>query len=1029
MLKKRLLVQRCEKNPILKPDPNTSWEAEAVFNGCPVKKDGKIYLLYRALSSYEKIEDVTLRVSRIGVAESDDGIEFHDRRIFISPEFEWEKFGCEDPRITEIDGKYYIFYTGLSRWPPVPEGIKVSVAISEDLLDVKEKHLVTPFNAKAMALFPERINGEIWAVLTVHTDIPPAKICLASFEDESEIWSKEYWEKWYSELENHKIDLQRRPQDHIEVGAPPIKTPYGWLLIYSYIRDYFVPEKRVFGVEAVLLDLKDPKRILAKTDSPILTPGEYYERIGLVPNVVFPSGAIVENDVIYLYYGAADTTCCLAYINLHHLIKVMREKPIKPIRFRGNPIITPSSNYWESRATFNPAAIHLGGKVHILYRAQGEDGVSHIGHAISDDGFDITYRSPEPIYGPRALFEKKGCEDPRVVLIDDKVFMTYTAYDGINARVALTSISVEDFLAGRWEKWSYPRIISRYDVFDKNSCIFPEKFKGKYIIIHRMGNCIDYELRDDLNFKEPLGHRPWILPRKGMWDSVKVGIAAPPIKIKEGWILFYHGVSDDCVYRVGAVLLDPEDPFRVIARSKEPLMEPEEWYERYGQVPNVVFPCGAVLIDDTIFLYYGGADTVVGVATITVKEILQHLGIETKEFITLKGFIPGESLTLPSTIQTPDGKIIRIKEVYENLIKKRRKEFEDFVFRRVRKDSPTSKIVDEIESIMKRVEKELKEFEKDLFSANRVKNFLEEIFSYFPHKEIFSVKEEVALQILKEIPPTNLLSKLGCKLEEVPNKTQYDYRDLLALANFSEEKEWSAMILKWIERNLRPDHLEKIKIKPIVIESDFLPTVLELKEGVAICRLTGRLMVSTLKQKEEYPKLRIFLKIAKYIVELERFSEMWENFAKKKDFGTSIANSIREHWGSEVLSVHSIFENKNHRILVERMKMVSEKLRERGKKSLAEAIEDICACYHLASTLEDGTFLSCSAWTWALHGYKVKKGIPLAFLAYVERDWATRDLLLEIFKLMGLDEEELDKKIIELIRRGKEPENVIKELF
>lgn len=1041
MFARRMLVQRSEANPILRPNPSVSWEAEAVFNGCPVRKDGKICLLYRALSSYETVDGVTLRLSRIGLAESEDGVEFYGRRVLIYPEYRWEWFGCEDPRVTELDGKYYIFYTALSQWPPTPDGIKVAVAVSRDLRGAEEKHLVTPFNAKAMALFPERINGFLWAVLTVHTDRPPAKICLASFEDESELWSEDYWRKWYSEFDKHSLPLQRRPQDHIEVGAPPIETPYGWLLIYSYIRDYFSPQKRLFGVEAVLLDLHNPTKIIARTDSPILTPGEYYERIGMVPNVVFPSGALLEDDTIYLYYGAADTTCCLAYINLPILVWTMREKPVKLVRPQGNPIITPiRSHYWEAKATFNPAAIYLGGKVHIIYRAQSEDNTSVLGYATSEDGVKITYRSPEPIYVPRAPFEKKaapglgsGCEDPRVMLIGNKIYMTYTAYDGLNARVALTSISVDDFLAGRWDKWAYPVIISPYDVFDKNSSIFPEKYMDSFIVVHRIGDCIDYELREDLDFTgKPLKHHPWIFPRKGMWDSRKVGIGPPPIKIREGWLLFYHGVSDEGVYRVGVLLLDPKNPLRVIARSDEPLMEPEEWYERWGQVPNVVFPCGAVLIDDTIFIYYGGADTVVGVATISVRDVLRHLRVEpAPEWVTLEGFIPGAPLTLPSVMTTLDGRSFRVEEAYRAVLDRRKREFEKFIFERLGlpRDASSSKIIEAIKSIMLRLEEELgKVFQGDLYSVDGVKKFVDSVLSYFPHGETFALKREAAQQVLRDNPPINLPSKFGCDLiEEIP----CDYCDALALASFSEGREYDNRVWRWLESNAKPDHFEQISIKPIIVEHELLPMVLELREGTAISRLTGRVIVSTLKAGVggEFPRLRAFIRIMKHIVELERFGEMWRSFVGKRKFGVSVANSIREHWGVEALSAHSIFENKNHRMFVERLKKTVEKLREEGHASLAEAIENMIACYHLALTLPDGTFLPCSAWTWTLHSYRGGKGTPPAFIAYVERDWATRDLLDEIFRRAGISEEELDKTVTELIRRGKEPENIVKQFF
>jgi beta-1,2-mannobiose phosphorylase / 1,2-beta-oligomannan phosphorylase len=114
-------------------------------------------------------------------------------------------------------------------------------------------------------------------------------------------------------------------------------------------------------------------------------------------------------------------------------------------------------------------------------------------------------------------------------------------------------------------------------------------------------------------------------PRPGMWDGTKVGISAPPLRIKEGWLLLYHGVSEKIEYRLGAALLDKNDPTVVLARTSLPIFEPEEPYEREGIIPNVVFPCGAVIRGDTIYIYYGGADKVVGVATASLKRLVTLL--------------------------------------------------------------------------------------------------------------------------------------------------------------------------------------------------------------------------------------------------------------------------------------------------------------------------------------------------------------------------------------------------------------------
>ena len=635
-----MLATRVEENPILKPKRNHFWEAQAVFNGCPVKRREGIALVYRALSLpyYSNLTGARLPVSSIGIAQSKDGLHFAGRRRFIFPEHSWERFGCEDPRVTKLNGRYYIFYTALSTWPPKPEGIKVGLAISNGLKRVQEKHLVTPFNAKAMVLFPQRIGGKIYAILTVHTDQLPAKICLASFDDEEDIWSESYWQAWYKNFEEYALPLQRRPEDHIEVGAPPLKTKSGWLLLYSYIRDYFSKSReRLLGVEAVLLDLEDPLEVLGKIEVPILTPEEYYERIGLVPNVVFPSGALVRRNRVCIYYGASDTTCCVASARLPFILGLLLKKPkmLRLQRAPENPIIQPVKEHsWESKATLNPAAIYLGGKVHIIYRAMSDDNTSVFGYATSQDGTHIDYRSPEPMYVPREAFEQKlvpggnsGCEDPRLTRIGSKLYMFYTAYNGWeHPRVAVTSISVANFLGQQWN-WLNPVVITPPEIDNKDAFLFPQELAGKYVCVHRFGSGIDYDFSPSLNFKGNvwLDEHRWIERRRGWWDSEKVGAAGPPVKTKEGWIMFYHGVSEDRVYRIGAVLLDLKNPLKILARLVYPILEPKAPYEKQGQTPNVVFPCGNVILRDTLYVYYGGADSVVGVATVKVRDLLSTL--------------------------------------------------------------------------------------------------------------------------------------------------------------------------------------------------------------------------------------------------------------------------------------------------------------------------------------------------------------------------------------------------------------------
>lgn len=635
-------IKKSQHNPLISPNTNDPWEAKAVFNWCPIKDEKTTHYVYRAMSSTESYFGSNISISTIGYTSSKNGLNFSERKQLIAPEHEWEKYGCEDPRVTKIGNKFYIFYTALSTYPYGASGIKVAVAITKDFKTIEEKHLVTPFNAKAMALFPEKINGKYVVTLSVNTDMPPlpTKICFAEFDKIEDIWNQEYWEKWYKELDLHSIDPRRTDKDHVEVGAVPIKLKEGWLFIYSHIENYFKennPFVKVFGIEALLLDLKNPRKIIGATKGPMFVASEIYEMYGQIPGIIFPSGAMVNKNNLEIFYGAADTVCAKATVNLDDLLDSLKPNAIAGYltRYEKNPILKPREGVsWEAHGVFNPASLQIGNKTYIVYRAMSDDDTSTFGYAISSDGFNIDERGDDPIYVPRKHFESKshpgnsGCEDPRLTLIGDVIYVCYTAYDGTNPpRVAIAAISLDDFKNKRWN-WTDPLLISPNNKDDKDACIFPEKINGKYLMLHRINNDICADYIDSLEIiKGPLEMAtPILLPRKGMWDSEKVGIAAPPIKTKKGWLLIYHGVSSNHhTYRVGVALLDLKNPMNVLARASTPIFTPETEYEKVGVIPNVVFPCGTASRGNTLFVYYGGADYVVGVATVSIKKLLNSL--------------------------------------------------------------------------------------------------------------------------------------------------------------------------------------------------------------------------------------------------------------------------------------------------------------------------------------------------------------------------------------------------------------------
>lgn len=301
---------------------------------------------------------------------------------------------------------------------------------------------------------------------------------------------------------------------------------------------------------------------------------------------------------------------------------------LKLTRFEGNPIIVPrKKKSWELEGTFNPGTIVENGTIHMLYRAVDENRVSRLGYARSSNGTEVHDRSERPVVGPSAGWEEFGCEDPRITLFDGRYYVTYTAFSRRGPRIALAStVDFENF-----EKHG----LIGPDRDDKDCVIFPERIAGKIAILHRLESKIQIAYFDNIShlenskdfWKSYVEHLDdyEVIRSKFPWEQRKVGVGPPPIKTDRGWLLVYHGVSIDHIYRAGAMLLDPEDPSRVIARSREPILEPQMQFERRGVVSNVVFPEGATVVNGTLSVYYGGADTVCCVAYAPLKQFLDEL--------------------------------------------------------------------------------------------------------------------------------------------------------------------------------------------------------------------------------------------------------------------------------------------------------------------------------------------------------------------------------------------------------------------
>lgn len=329
-------------------------------------------------------------------------------------------------------------------------------------------------------------------------------------------------------------------------------------------------------------------------------------------------------------------------------------------RFPGNPILSPRPDHpWEDLAVFNPAAWYdeQAGEVLLLYRAaeSGPEYKCYFGLAKSRDGYHFERVSDQPVLNPSGEgFDGATIQDPRMVKIGDWFYITYACrhypfgqfwipkeqqyrrpacpaefprYLRINA--TLTGLLLtQDFQTWIRAGWLTDPLLDDRDVI-----LFPEQVGGKYVMLHRplewVGPQYGVEhasawisLADDL-----LGFREsqLLITNKYPWETAKLGINTPPLKTDHGWLTIYHAVGPDKFYRLGALLLDLEDPRRVLHRTPDWLMQPEMDYEIEGYYRGVCFPCGAVVIDGTLFVYYGGGDKFCAVATCGLDDLVQHL--------------------------------------------------------------------------------------------------------------------------------------------------------------------------------------------------------------------------------------------------------------------------------------------------------------------------------------------------------------------------------------------------------------------
>ncbi len=328
---------------------------------------------------------------------------------------------------------------------------------------------------------------------------------------------------------------------------------------------------------------------------------------------------------------------------------------------------------FENEGVLNPAIYREGEYVHLFYRAVSKGNYSSIGYCRLNGPMIVEHRSQSPIIIPQFEYESQGVEDPRIVKIDDLFYLTYTAYDGVNALGALATssdlvhfekkgiivpqITYDEFsrLSGTKNivDTKYPRYNQHLGIiekdgkkmllWDKNVVFFPRRINNKLCFLHRIKP--DIQIVVVINSLEELNAEFWqnyflhlddniLLKPKFEHEASYIGTGCPPIETANGWLLIYHGVHDTVkgyVYSACAALLDLENPEKEIARLPFPLFKPDKIWELDGEVNNVCFPTGTALFGDTLYIYYGAADEQIACASVSLNALVNLLMTNTQE--------------------------------------------------------------------------------------------------------------------------------------------------------------------------------------------------------------------------------------------------------------------------------------------------------------------------------------------------------------------------------------------------------------
>ncbi|MCR4400482.1 MAG: glycosidase, partial [Syntrophomonadaceae bacterium] len=397
-------------------------------------------------------------------------------------------------------------------------------------------------------------------------------------------------------------------------------------------------------------------------------------------------------------------------------------------------------------------------------------------------------------------------------------------------------------------------------------------------------------------------------------------------------------------------------------------------------------------------------------------------------------FIPGIPIVLPKRLEGRGGRVVWSEGLFNRLQSRYQERFNTFLDEglRVPPRADSRTVAGRLHELMVELEKALDRLlPGDLYTAEGTEAVVEGLFRLLLFPRTYGLREEIFREMLLRFPPLNVMIPAGARTPRELMEMM-DVRDAVSLANLVETRKYADRAMLWILDNLRPENMDEVEIRPIVLSEKVLGGTVRLGNISDLNKLLTRIVVRPISKGMggEFPKLRFSLFVGRHIMIAENYAHLWRTYTReRKNLGVKIRNSLIGRYETGAFSAHNIFENVHHRSLVRHSRRLADRLAEEGRSEEARVLRLMCDAYGLSQVMADGTFIPCSAYTWASYSYKGGRGLPSPLSSHVEEKWFNHEFLEEIYSEMGYDPADIMRMVVQLIGEGRASENLLDVLL